>query len=186
MVQHFLLIIVTGVTIISCFSIVDFLSSFIKIVNAHVDSEKKGKHTIILSKYKSGNIQLVPNPENKQWKELSSEENIQSIFGHNITINLLNNHTHLFFLLSWDDNSNTNTMNINASRQDMVSTEKDNINSDGAVIIFEPHLETEQGEHATMSIIPHNDKHHDHAEINAANNNTVGNNIGHNNPYIWY
>ena len=95
-------------------AVATFLSSNIKIVNADVGSEEKEEdhksseeHLIVLSKYKDGNIQLVPNPEDRQWKELSSEVDIQSIFGHKVSVNSLNNGTHLFFLLSWNDHSKT-------------------------------------------------------------------------------
>src|SRR5919108_6094607 len=110
MVKIFLLVVVT---ITYCLSVVTLLSSNIKIANAHVGSEEKEdhkpseEHLIVLSKYKDGNIQLVPNSEDKQWKELSSEVDIQSIFGHKVSVNSLNNSTHLFFLLSWNDHSKT-------------------------------------------------------------------------------
>jgi hypothetical protein len=107
------LLVAVVVTITYCLSVVTLLSSNIKIVNADVGSEEKEdhkpseEHLIVLSKYKDGNIQLVLNPEDKQWKELSSEVDIQSIFGHKVSVNSLNNGTRLFFLLSWNDHSKT-------------------------------------------------------------------------------
>jgi hypothetical protein len=185
MVKLFLLV-AAVVTIACCLSVLALLSSNIKIVNADVgigekeDHKSSEEHLIVLSKYKDGNIQLVPNPEDKQWKELSSEVDIQSIFGHKVSVNSLNNSTHLFFLLSWNDHSKTDDSNINTLRQRTSGNEIDNINTDGAVIIFEPQNE---GEQVTTAITSPN---HSHDRKIIANNNIESNDNSNNSPYIWY
>ena len=87
---------------------------------AHVEKEgTKPGEEIVVSKYTKGNMDLTTNPESKQWKESSSSEiDIRSIGGHTISVNSLNNGTYLFFLLSWDDNTQ-------------------NVPNDGAAVIFE-------------------------------------------------
>src|ERR671931_1110351 len=94
-------------------------------VYAHVEKEgTKPAEQIVVSKYTKGSIDLIANPESKQWKESSSEMDIQSIGGHTISVNSLNNGTYLFFLLSWNDNTQ-------------------NVPNDGAAVIFElPKKET--------------------------------------------
>jgi hypothetical protein len=93
-------------------------------VYAHVEKEgTKPAEEIVVSKYTKGRIDLSTNPESKQWKESSSEMDIQSIGGHTISVNSLNNGTYLFFLLSWNDN----TQNV----------ANNNNHIDGAAVIFE-------------------------------------------------
>src|SRR5919197_967680 len=96
-------------------------------VYAHVEKEgTKPAEEVVVSKYTKGRIELSANPESKQWKELSSstEIDVQSIGGHTISVNSLNNGTYLFFLLSWNDNTQ-NAANYS------------NNHTDGAAVIFE-------------------------------------------------
>jgi DMSO reductase family type II enzyme heme b subunit len=95
-------------------------------VYAHVEKGTKPTEETVVSKYTKGRIDLSTNPESKQWKESSSssEIDIQSIDGHTISVNSLNNGTYLFFLLSWNDNTQ-NAANSN------------NNHTDGAAVIFE-------------------------------------------------
>src|SRR5919198_5374178 len=95
--------------------------------HAHVEKEgTKPAEEIVVSKYTKGRIDLSTNPESKQWKESSSSSkiDIQSIGGHSISVNSLNNGTYLFFLLSWNDNTQ-NAANYS------------NNHTDGAAVIFE-------------------------------------------------
>lgn len=77
----------------------------------------------ILSGYRSGNIQLIPDAQSDLWRE-SFQKNIRSLWEHEISIKTLNNGTHIFFLFTWSDPT--------------VATEKDlKQKADGAAIIFE-------------------------------------------------
>ena len=98
---------------------------------AHVEKGTKPTEETVVSKYTKGRIDLSTNPESKQWRELSSstEIGIQSIGRHTISVNSLNNGTYLFFLLSWDDNTQNAANNNN--------------HTDGAAVVFElPKKET--------------------------------------------
>ena len=98
---------------------------------------KSHEELAVISKYKDGNIELIPNSQDKQWAELSSKIEIQSIFGHKILVNSLNNSTHLFFLLSWNDR----TPNDNPNALKAATNNKSSIRTDGAEIIFESRQE---------------------------------------------
>lgn len=58
----------------------------------------------ILSKYSSENLTLVTNSESEQW-ENSFENEIDSIWGHDIEIKSLNDGNDLYFLISWEDDT---------------------------------------------------------------------------------
>ncbi len=69
---------------------------------AHVGGGEKAEEILILSRYIKGNIELTTDPESQQWKQ-SFEKEIKSMWGHEISVKTLNNGTHVFFLLSWQD-----------------------------------------------------------------------------------
>jgi hypothetical protein len=81
---------------------------------------------VILSRFISGDIDLSANPSLPQWKE-SFENNVRSIWGHDISVKTINNGTHIFFLLTWNDS----TM-VPVGAKDKVQKV-----SDGSAIIFE-------------------------------------------------
>ena len=63
-------------------------------VYAHVEKGgTKHEEEIVVSKYTKGRIDLSTNPGSKQWRESSSSSEIviQSIGGHSISVNSLNN-----------------------------------------------------------------------------------------------
>ena len=145
-------------------------------VYAHVEKEgTKPAEEIVVSKYTKGRIDLSTNPESKQWKESSSssEIDIQSIGGHSISVNSLNNGTYLFFLLSWNDNTQ-NAANSN------------NNHTDGAVVIFElPKKETPKTTPTTFiaNSSDHN-KHQQQQQHGVQQYNTSNVNDG-NNIWLW-
>jgi hypothetical protein len=55
---------------------------------------------VIQSDYFSGNLALTTDPGSQQWKQ-ASENNIKSLWGHEITVRSLNNGSKILFLLSW-------------------------------------------------------------------------------------
>ncbi len=89
---------------------------------AHVEGGKETKELLILSGYTKGSIKLTTDPESQQWKQ-SFENDIESMWGHEISVRTLNNGTHVFFLLSWQDTTQA---------KEGVKEE-----ADGASIIFE-------------------------------------------------
>jgi hypothetical protein len=127
------------IIMMTLFSLIIFLSSInVGLVGTHVEEKEAGdgdSHSIVLSKYKDENIDLIANPEDKQWRELSSGIDIQSIFGHKISVN-----TYLFFLLSWNDSTKSYNINPLKGFNDTINYTK----NDGAKIIFEPNKETVQ------------------------------------------
>src|SRR5919198_5183341 len=139
-------------------------------VYAHVEKEgTKPTEETVVSKYTTGRIDLSTNPESKQWKESSSssEIDIQSINGHTISVNSLNNGTYLFFLLSWNDNTQNAANNNNRI--------------DGAAVIFE----LPKKEAATTTFVANNSDHNkqqDQHGVKQYNTMTVkdGNNI-----WLW-
>ena len=137
-------------------------------VYAHVEKEgTRPTEEIVVSKYTKGSIDLSTNPESKQWKESSSEIDIQSMGGHTISVNSLNNGTYLFFLLSWNDNTQNAANNNNRI--------------DGAAVIFE----LPKKEAATRTFVANNSDHNkqqDQHGVQQYNTMTVkdGNNI-----WLW-
>ncbi len=70
--------------------------------NAGGMENHRDNELLILSRFIPGNIDLSPDPALPQWKE-SFENNLRSPWGHDISVRTINNASHIFFLLSWDD-----------------------------------------------------------------------------------
>ena len=153
------------ITVIVILFLFPTLQCITRIAYAHVEKEgTKPAEQIVVSKYTKGSIDLITNPESKQWKESSSEMDIQSIGGHTISVNSLNNGTYLFFLLSWDDN----TQNAD-----------NNNHTDGAAVIFE--LPTEKTLPATTFIANNSD----HNMQQQAQQYNTSNTKDSNNIWLW-
>lgn len=70
---------------------------------AHVgEGDGEPEEQLVLSRYVKGNLNLSVNPEAEQW-ERSTENIVESAWQHDVQVMSLNNGTHIFFLLSWDD-----------------------------------------------------------------------------------
>ena len=176
MIRFYLLIII--ITVYVYFSSITFLATInVNIVNAHVGEKEHGEgksemHAVVLSKHKDGNIELTADPMDKQWRELSSQIDIDSLYGHKISVNSLNNLTHVFFLLSWNDS--TKGYHIGALREINNHTIY-NTNTDGAKIVFEPHQEEAQ----TTSIATKDD-------VQNRSNNIALSDKKNNSGSVWY
>lgn len=85
------------------------------------------EETIVLSRFIDGNIIQEANPDLEQWEQ-SYQVEIESEWEKEIFLSSINNGTHVFFLLSWDDP----TMDIESK------------DGDGASIILEIEPEDEQ------------------------------------------
>lgn len=80
-----------------------FISLFVPIqAFGHVEEEEN--EGIILSKYFSGSLSNIPDPESDQWEQ-SYEIEIESEWEHEVFLKTLNNGTHTSFLLSWNDST---------------------------------------------------------------------------------
>ena len=67
------------------------------------ETENHGENeTLILSRFIPGHIDLSADPTLAQWKG-SFENNVISPWGHELSVRTINNGSHIFFLLSWDD-----------------------------------------------------------------------------------
>jgi hypothetical protein len=89
---------------------------------AHVEEGEEAEELLILSRYVKSDVELIIDPESEQWEQ-SFENDVESIWGHEIFVKALNNGTHVFFLLSWFDPTR--------AAEGMVTE------ADGAALIFE-------------------------------------------------
>lgn len=98
---------------------------------AHVGEDGEGaEEQLVLSRYVKGNIDISADPESEQWKQ-STENIVESEWQHNVQVMSLNNGTHIFFLLTWDDATQ--------------ATEGPGGVADGAAILFETVQTVEDG-----------------------------------------
>jgi len=91
-------------------------------VFGHGEKDEYDKEVFVLSQFVNGNIELSKSSE--QWSD-SFEKDFDSIWDHDISVKSLNNGTHVFFLLSWEDSTKDDVGEIN----------------DGAIIIIKSKLE---------------------------------------------
>lgn len=90
---------------------------------AHVGEDgEEAEEQLVLSRYVKGNMDLSADPESEQWRQ-STENIVESEWQHEVQVMSLNNGTHIFFLLSWDDATKV--------PQDSIGV------ADGAAILFE-------------------------------------------------
>lgn len=67
------------------------------------EMENHGENELlILSRFIPGHIDLSADLTLPQWKG-SFENNLRSQWGHDVSVSTINNGSHIFFLLSWDD-----------------------------------------------------------------------------------
>jgi hypothetical protein len=85
---------------------------------------------LILSRFIPGHIDLSADPTLPQWKG-SFENSLRSPWGHDISVRTINNGSHIFFLLSWNDPT---TVPIGTEAKVQKGT-------DGSAIIFERPVE---------------------------------------------
>ncbi len=123
------------------------IPTIISVGYAHIEGKaQNSEHNIILSRNTDDNIKFKADSQSDQWKKLSSETDVTSLWGHNISVRTLNNGTYLFFMLSWHDDTGANnnkamlkSPGIGSSRNSTI-----NIDQDGAAIIFQLVNATEQ------------------------------------------
>ena len=63
---------------------------------------KDENESLILSRFMPGDINLSTNSTAEQWRG-SFDNHVKSLWGHDISVRAVNNGTHIFFLLSWND-----------------------------------------------------------------------------------
>ena len=95
---------------------------------------KDENESLILSGFMAGDINLSTNSTTEQWRE-SFDYHVKSLWGHDISVRTVNNGTHIFFLLSWNDPTTVNITKKGVEesvRQQTMAGE-----TDGLAIIFE-------------------------------------------------
>lgn len=108
---------------ISLFS-TSYLQAYGHVGSAGEETEEQ----LVLSRYVKGNIVISADPEDEQWKQ-STEDIVESAWQHKVQVMSLNNGTHIFFLLLWDDPTR--------------ATEGPSGVADGAAILFETKQKSE-------------------------------------------
>lgn len=86
------------------FSLILLLIGFAPHILAEEEEEEEEREDLILSKFSSSIMSLVTDDESDQWTN-SFENEIDSLWEHEIEIKSLNNGHDLFFLISWEDDT---------------------------------------------------------------------------------